>query len=114
MKFKLIVVLAEDALTDRAIETARCNRVHRDHQCAWQRPAPGTHFHGAEYRGQRNMILFLVEEHRARQILEAIGVVCGFDVKPGSGVAFQIDIEDTIGLRGQIDNIEEEISKEEL
>jgi hypothetical protein len=60
------------------------------------------------------MILFLVEEHQSRGIIETIGRECEFDVKPGTGVAFQIDIEDAIGLRGQIESIEQGISKEDL
>ena len=117
MKFKLIVVMAEDILTDKAIETARS---HGATGCTVITSARGEGLHpahtfmGLSIAGQRDMILFLVEEHRARQILEAIGVACGFDAKPGTGVAFQVDIEDAIGLRGQIGTIEEEISEEEL
>ena len=37
-----------------------------------------------------------------------------FDVTPGTGVAFQLDIEDAIGLGGQIATLQQEISKEDL
>ena len=49
-----------------------------------------------------------------RSALEAIGKACEFESKPGTGVAFQIDIEDAIGLSGQIVSIKQEISKEDL
>ena len=55
------------------------------------------------------MILFLVEEHHSRLILETIADACGFETNPGTGVAFQIDIEDAIGLGSQIGTIEKEI-----
>ena len=55
------------------------------------------------------MILFLVEQHRSRQILESIGKEGRFDEKPGSGIAFQIDIEDAVGLTSQLKTIEEEL-----
>lgn len=117
MKFKLIVVVLEDVLTDRAIETARG---HGATGCTVITNARGEGLHpqktflGLTVAGTRDMILFLVEQHHAREILEAIGKACKFDEDPGTGVALQIDIEDAVGLRGQIESIEREISKEDL
>ena len=117
MKFKLIVVMTEDDLTDRAIETARS---HGATGCTVITSArgeglrPARSFLGLTVEGQRDMILFLVEEHHCREIMEAIGTACGFDAEPGTGVAFQVDIEDAIGLREQIGSIREGISEEEL
>lgn len=117
MKFKLIVVLAEDKLTDQAIKTARA---HGATGCTVITSArgeglnPAQTFLGLTVAGQRDMTLLLVEEHHSREILEAISSSCRFDVDPGTGVAFQIDIEDVIGLRGQIEVIEKEIGEEEL
>ena len=117
MKFKLIVVMAEDDLTDRAIETARAHGATGSTVITSARGeglTPTHTFLGLSVAGQRDMILFLVEEHRSREILEAVGKACGFDEKPGTGVAFQVDIEDAIGLRGQIQTIQEDISQEDL
>jgi hypothetical protein len=117
MKFKLIIVMTEDKLTDRAIETARA---HGATGCTVITSARGEGlkpvrtFMGLSVAGQRDIVLLLVEEHRSRQILEAIGSACRFDLDPGSGVAIQIDIEDAIGLHGQIKTIQQDISKEEL
>ncbi|MHA1544855.1 MAG: P-II family nitrogen regulator [Alphaproteobacteria bacterium] len=117
MKFKLIIVMAKDDLTDRAIETARA---HGATGCTVITNArgeglnPAQTFLGLTVAGQCDVILFLVEEHHSREILEAIGAACCFDVDPGTGVAFQVDIEDAIGLRGQIESIQQEISQEEL
>ncbi len=44
----------------------------------------------------------LVEEHRARHILETVGEAGQFDSSPGTGIAFQLDVEDAIGVRHQI------------
>jgi hypothetical protein len=59
------------------------------------------------------MLLFLVEEHLSRKILERIAEEAGFEKNPGSGVAFMINVEDTVGLSGQIvclmDEVEEQI-----
>ena len=59
--------------------------------------------------GHRDVVLLLVEEHLSRHILEEIARTGKFDQEPGSGVAFQIDIEDAVGLRSQIETIEREI-----
>ena len=117
MKFKLIFVMAEDELTDKAIETARA---HGATGCTVITSArgeglkPAQTFLGLTVAGQRDIVLFLVEEHQSRHILEAIASACEFDTKPGTGVAFQVDIEDAIGLHGQIATIQREISEEDL
>jgi len=117
MKFKLLVVMTEDKLSDLVIETARANgatgcTVITNARGEGLKPAKT--FMGLTVAGQRDVILLLIEEHSSRDVLEAIGTACGFDVDPGAGVAFQIDIEDAIGLRAQIETIEQDIDEEEL
>ena len=117
MKFKLIIVLTQDELTDTAIEAERAHGATGSTVITSARGEglkPAKTFLGLSVAGQRDMILFLVEEHHSRQILESIAAACGFEENPGAGVAFQIDIEDAIGLKTQIDAIREEISKEDL
>jgi len=117
MKFKLIIVMSQDELSDRAIEAARSKgatgcTVLTNARGEGLTPTKG--IFGLTVSGQRDVILFLVEEHHCRDILEAIGKACEFESRPGTGVAFQIDIEDAIGLSGQIVTIKQEISKEDL
>jgi hypothetical protein len=117
MKFKLIVVMTEDERTEKAIETARAHGATGSTVITNARGEglnPEHTFLGLTVSGQRDVILFLVEEHHSREILEAIGKACRFDIDHGAGVAIQIDIEDAIGLRGQIKSIEKEIGEEEL
>jgi len=117
MKFKLIIVLTQDELTDTAIEAARAKG---DTGCTVITSArgeglkPAKTFLGLTVAGQRDMLLFLVEEHHSRMVLESIAAACGFEADPGAGVAFQVDIEDAIGLSSQIETIQQEISKEDL
>ena len=117
MKFKLIIVMTDDELTDKAIETARA---HGATGCTvitsprGEGLKPTKSFLGLTVSGQRDMILFIVEEHHCREILEAIGTACDFESRPGTGMAFQLDIEDAVGLRGQIERIEEEFTEEDL
>lgn len=117
MKFKLLVVMTQNDLTDRVIETARANgatgcTIITNARGEGLKPAKT--FLGLTVAGHRDVILLMVEEHLSRDILEEIAAACRFDADPGAGVAFQIDIEDAIGLRAQIETIEQEIGEEEL
>jgi hypothetical protein len=117
MKFKLLVVMTQDDLSGKVIETARANGATGCTVITSARGEglkPTKTFLGLNVAGQRDVILLLVEEHLSRHILEEIGTACRFDTDPGAGVAFQIDIEDAIGLRAQIETIEQEIGEEEL
>jgi hypothetical protein len=58
------------------------------------------------------MLLFLVEEHLARSILEEIATAGEFDTKPGSGIAIQIDVEDAVGLTGQVARLQEIVEEQ--
>ena len=112
MKFKLIVALVEDHRTEDVVRTAReagatGSTVVTSARGTGLRPAKT--FLGLDLEGQRDVILLLVEGHLSRNILERIAAVCDFDKEPGSGIAFQIDIEDAIGLASQLETISSEI-----
>lgn len=112
MKFKLIVALVTDDLTDRVMETAReagatgCTVITN---ARGEGLKPAKTFLGLQLDGLRDMVLLLVEQHLSRRILETIESVCRFDEDPGKGIAFQLDIEDAVGLASQLATIESEI-----
>ena len=115
MKFKLILAMVQDSRTDDIIDAARASGATGCTVVTNARGEglnPPTTFLGLTLEGQRDIILLLVEEHLSRSILEAISEAGQFEVEPGAGVAFQIDIEDAIGLRSQIEKIEDEIEDE--
>ena len=64
---------------------------------------------GLRLTGQRDILLFLVEEHMSRSVLEGIATAGAFEEKSGTGIAFQIAIEDAVGLSHQIAEIKHEI-----
>ena len=66
-------------------------------------------FLGLTLETQRDVILLLVEEHMSRTILEEICSVGKFDEKPGTGIAFQIDVEDAVGISHQMRKLSEEV-----
>jgi hypothetical protein len=71
-------------------------------------------FLGLTLATQRDVVLLLVEEHRARHILETIGEAGEFDSSPGTGIAFQVDVEDALGVAHQAESIAPSLEKEEL
>lgn len=60
---------------------------------------------GLTLETQRDVLLLLVEEHLSRTILEAISKAAEFDSKPGIGIAFQIDVEDAVGVMHQVEKL---------
>ena len=112
MKFKLIVTIIADEKVDDILDAARkagatgCTVITN---ARGEGLNPPKTFLGLTLTGQSDVVLLLVEEHMARRILEAIGEAGEFDGEPGSGVAFQVDIEDVIGLGSQMPALQQEI-----
>jgi hypothetical protein len=69
-------------------------------------------FFGLTLETQRDVLLLLVEEHLSRDILETIARVGKFDDAPGSGIAFQVDVEDAVGVRHQIEKLSSRVEQE--
>ena len=111
MKFKLIVALVNDDKTDQVLKTAREAGATGSTVITSARGeglTPAKTFFGLDLEGQRDLILLLVEGHLSREILEQIAEAGHFE-QQGNGVAFQVDIEDAIGLQAQIEKISSEI-----
>ncbi len=108
MHFKLIITLVEDEKTQDVVEAAR-KAGATGATVLNQARGEGVHkpktFFGLNLETQRDMVLFLVEEHLSREILETIAAVGEFDSKPGTGIAFQIDVEDAVGVAHQIEGL---------
>ncbi|RLW68090.1 MAG: transcriptional regulator, partial [gamma proteobacterium symbiont of Stewartia floridana] len=69
-------------------------------------------FLGLTLDTQRDVLLLLVEEHLSRTILEKISEAGEFDNQSGSGIAFQIDIEDAVGVSHQIASLSQVVEEE--
>ncbi len=117
MRFKLIVAFVDDHDTEKVTEAAReagatgCTVVTNARGEGLEKK---TTFLGLGLETQRDMVLLLVEEHRARTILETVGGAGEFDTTPGTGIAFQIDVEDAVGVAHQVMSITPSLEKEEL
>ena len=105
MHFKMICAMVQDDRTDDVMKAARekgatgatvINNARGEGLNATKT------FLGLSLESQRDMVFFLVEEHLSREILETIAEVGCFDSQPGTGIAFQIDVEDVVGVNQQV------------
>lgn len=105
MHFKLIIALVEDTSTNAVLEAARevgatgSTIISQARGEGVEKPKT---FFGLALETQRDVLLLVVEEHLSRKVLEAIADIGEFDKRPGSGIAFQIDVEDAVGVSHQI------------
>jgi len=112
MRFKLIMALVDDSETDAVLEAGRragATGATIITSCRGEGLQPEKTFLGLSLTGQRDILLFLVEEHLSRVILEEIATVGAFEERSGTGIAFQLAIEDAVGLSHQIEEIQHEI-----
>jgi hypothetical protein len=104
MHFKRSVVFVEDDKTDAVMDAAReagATGATIINNARGEGLKTSKTFFGLSLETQRDMVLFLVEEHLSRHILEEINRVGEFDEKPGTGIACQIDVEDAVGIAHQ-------------
>jgi hypothetical protein len=62
-------------------------------------------FFGLNLETQRDMLMFLVEEHMSRNVLETIARIGHFDDTPGTGIVFQLNVDDVLGVTSQINRL---------
>lgn len=104
MRMKMLVAIVDDQCTDQVMDAAR------------QAGAAGAtliqeargngrrglqSLMGLDLNAGRDVILFIVPRDRASAILEAVAAAARFDETPGTGLACQLEIEDSLGLRHQ-------------
>jgi len=117
MRFKLIIAFVEDSKTEAVAKAAKdagatgCTRIY---SASGEGLEEKETFLGLTLETQRDVLLLLVEEHRARSILESIGEAGEFDASPGTGIAFQIDVEDAIGVAHQAKSIAPSLKEADL
>ena len=112
MRMKLIVALVPDDRTDTIIEAARqVGATGATVITSGEGLNPERTFLGLEVTAMRDVVLFLVTDAGAPEILERIRDAGRFEAQPGAGVAFQIAIEDVVGLTTQMPTLMKEVEK---
>ena len=115
MKLKLIMAFVPDEKTDEVIEAARNGGATGATVITGVRGEglnPGKTFLGLDLAAQRDAVLILVADTKAREILELVGEVAGFDQESGAGVAIQLSIDDAVGMSTQAATILHEVEEE--
>jgi nitrogen regulatory protein PII len=115
MHFKLLLVFVEDDKTDTVLKAARqagATGATVLNNARGEGLKEVKTFFGLSLDTQRDMILFLVEEHLARHILEEIARAGEFESKPGTGIAVQIDVEDAVGVTSQVAKLQSIVEDE--
>lgn len=115
MRLKLIRALVDDHHTENILAAAREVGATRATVVTGARGEglkPEKTFLRLGIAGHRDLLIFLAIEQLSREILETIAMAGEFNEKPGSGIAFQIVIEDAVGLQSQLEVLKEEIAKQ--
>jgi nitrogen regulatory protein PII len=115
MHFKLIICFVEDGKTNDVLDAARKAGATGStviNNARGEGLNANKTFFGLSLETQRDVILFLVEEHLSRKILETIENAGEFDDKPGTGIAVQIDVEDAVGVSHQIQQLKGVVEEE--
>ncbi len=106
MHFKLIIAFVGEEKTTALIQAAKkagATGATIINNTRGEGVEESKSFFGLSVESQRDMILLLVEEHLSRHVLELIEEVGELNEKSGAGIAFQIDVEDAVGLARQVE-----------
>ena len=112
MRFKLILSSVKADITDHIVDASK----KAGATGATIIPARGTGIHeaktffGLTLEAQTDIIMFLVEENLVSKILDAIKKSGEFH-KPGTGIAFVLPVEHTVGLESQMEQFKKDVQK---
>ncbi|MCF6190205.1 MAG: P-II family nitrogen regulator [Cocleimonas sp.] len=114
MHFKLLIALVEDSKTEAVINAAReagATGTTVISNASGEGIEESKTFFGLTLETQRDVLLMLVEEHLSRHILEMVSKAGEFDTQSGAGIAFQIDVEDVVGITHQMEKLTEKVEE---
>jgi nitrogen regulatory protein PII len=114
MHFKMIIAFVEDSKTDAVLDAARekgATGATIINNARGEGLNVSKTFFGLSLETQRDVVLMLVEQHLSRTILEEISRAGRFDDEPGTGIAFQLDVEDAVGVIAQAAKITTEVEE---
>ena len=114
MHFKLIIAFTQDSKSDDIMKAARdagATGATVINNARGEGLNQSKTFFGLSLETQRDVVLFLVEEHSSRRILEEINRVGEFDEKPSTGIAIQLDVEDAVGIAHQAQKITHDVEE---
>ncbi len=114
MKFKLIIAFVDSAKTEAILEATREQGATGSTIISQARGEGLEHektFLGLNLETPRDVLFLLVEQHLARKILETVAKAGNFESDSQEGIAFQIDVEDAVGIMHQIKALEQTVEE---
>jgi len=114
MKFKLIVAFVSPDITEKVIKTAKKAGATGD--VSMQAKGSGveeTSFLGLSIRDKTDVVLFVVEEHHVKPIIQSVSEECSLE-EPGNGILLVLEIDKVVGLSKQIKKIRENLKTKQL
>ena len=114
MHFKLIIAFVDSDKTEPILEAARQEGATGSTIISQARGEGLEHaktFLGLNIETPRDVLLLLVEQHLARSILESIAKAGDFESNAKEGIAFQVDVEDAIGVMHQIEALKNTVKE---
>jgi len=105
IKFKLIVIFVDDKRTDRVLDAVRAAGATGAtiiSNARGQGLERQTTFFGLELLSPRDVVLVLVEDRRATEVLEAAVEAGGLDESLDSGLAIELEVTRALGLTEHI------------
>jgi len=109
MRFKIILAMVNENYQDEVIESAK--KAGSTGVTILNARGEGIHeqksFMGLTMEAQKDMLLFLVEDFIANNIMEAI-YKAGNLSEHGNGIAFSLDVDRAIGLESQMPTMEKD------
>ena len=109
MRFKVILVMVNEKYQDNVIESAKS--AGATGVTILNARGEGIHeqksFWGLNMEAQKDMLLFLVEDFIANNIMEAI-YKAGHFSEHGNGIAFSLTVDRAIGLESQMPTMEKD------
>ena len=115
MHFKLIIAFVEDSKTDTIMDAARsagATGATIINNARGEGIKQKKTFFGISLESQCDVLMFVVEQHLCRHILETIDKVGEFDETAGTGIAFSIDIDDAVGVKHQVSELINKVEDE--
>lgn len=114
MRFNLIVGFVDPKITEKVVKTAKESGATGD--VIIQGKGTGiepSHFLGLSIQDKTDIILFVVEEHHTKKIIESVSKELNLE-KPGNGILISLKIDSVTGLSKQIKKIRENLKTEQL
>lgn len=105
MRMKLLIAIVDAQFTESTMDHARetgASGATLVHRARGEGRRGYSAFLGLDLDACRDVILFVVPVDRAAVVAESIARAASFDETPGTGIVFQLDVEDSVGLKHQL------------